>query len=384
MEHRNTYIAHLDLDCFFVSVERIKNPALIGKPVVVAGVPQERGVVASASYEARMYGIHSAMPTAHALKLCPSLIVVQPHHHEYIQISDRIFQRLCDFAPSVERASIDEMNMDFTGCEQLYNNDFHNFLKSLQRLIALEFKLPSTIALSSNATVSKIAANLVKPNGLYIVPHGYEAEFLAPININVIPGVGKKTEEILCRAGFRTIADIQRSSLQQLTMLLGKHGLWIYNAAFGKGPTTLSAPSIPKSISREETFVKDLHTINEAKRSLFELVESCCSHLREQQLKARTITLKLRYSNFSTVTRSHTVLPTDEDPIVFSIAFDLLIKSWVPQKPLRLLGVRLSNLDGSDQLPLFFFNEKTTKILTALDELRRKYGNNIIHFGSVE
>lgn len=384
MNERRPYIAHLDLDCFFVSVERLFNPSLIGKPVVVAGLPEERGVVASASYEARTYGIHSAMPTAQALRLCPSLIVVRPRHHEYTRISDELTARLCDFAPIVERASIDEVNMDFTGCEQLYNNDFAGLLKTLQHVIAVEFKLPSTIALSSNVTLSKIAANQVKPNGLCIVPHGKEAEYLAPLDLSVIPGVGKATEEKLRRAGFRTIADLQRATPQHLINLLGKHGIWLYETALGKGRTYLSQPSHPKSVSREETFANDLTTFEEAKRQLFPLVESCCAQLREQKQKARTITLKVRYSDFSTITRAQTVAPTDEDPLVYKTVLELLSKTFTTPKPIRLLGVRLSNFDDAEQLPLFPTNEQKQKILAAVDALRSKYGRDIIHFGSGE
>jgi DNA polymerase IV len=232
------YIAHLDLDCFFVSVERIKDPKLIGKPVAVGGSATGRGVVSSASYEARKFGVHSAMPTARALKLCPQLIVVHGSHGEYGRISDKLFQRMCELAPLVERASIDEMNMDFTGCEHLYHNDLPGFMKTIKQLVLKEFQLPCTIGLASNKTVAKIATNRVKPNGVIFVPHGTEAAYLAPFDISVIPGIGNKTEMYLRGKGFNTVADIQRKSEDEVLKILGKHGVWIYNAAYGRGSDT--------------------------------------------------------------------------------------------------------------------------------------------------
>ena len=235
MENQKKYIAHLDLDCFFVSVERIKNPDLIGKPVVVGGSAEGRGVVASASYEARKFGVHSAMPTARAQRLCPNLIIVHGSHGEYGRISKKLFERLKQLAPIVERASIDEMNMDFTGCEHLYNNDLPGFIKIIQKTVKEEFKLPCTIALGSNKTIAKIAANQVKPNGVIFILHGTEAEYLAPLDINVIPGIGKKTEEYLKEKGFLKVADLQKKSEDELLKILGKHGSWIHHAANGKG-----------------------------------------------------------------------------------------------------------------------------------------------------
>ena len=252
------YIAHLDLDCFFVSVERIKNPELIGKPVIVGGSAAGRGVVASASYEARKFGIHSAMPTARAQRLCPNLIVVHGNHGEYGRISKKLYERMCELAPVVERASIDEMNMDFTGCENLYHNDLPGFMKTIQKLVLDEFKLPCSIGLASNKTIAKIAVNQVKPAGVVFVPHGTEAEYLAPLDIGVIPGVGKKTEEYLREKGFHKVSDIQQRTEKEILDILGKHGLWIYNVAFGRGSDVIGDEWDAKSISREETFAKDI------------------------------------------------------------------------------------------------------------------------------
>jgi DNA polymerase-4 len=377
------YIAHLDLDCFFVSVERIKNPDLIGKPVVVGGSATGRGVVASASYEVRKFGVHSAMATARALRLCPNLIVVRGSHGEYSRVSERLFNRLCELAPVVERASIDEMNMDFTGCENLYNNDLPGFMKTIQKLVLEEFKLPCTIGLASNATLAKIAANRVKPAGVIFVPHGTEARYLAPYDVSVIPGIGKKTEEYLRSKGFNTVADLQAKSEEELLKILGKHGLWIHRIANGLGSDVIGEDWDAKSISREETFAKDIADRGELEGIIFDLTEDVCSRLRAQRWKARTITLKLRYSDFKTITHAGSVEPTNDDAAVARIARGLLRSAYTRRLPIRLLGVRLSNFEEEEQLslPLFQSDEKKQTILKTIDEIRSKYGDSIIHLG---
>jgi DNA polymerase-4 len=379
------YIAHLDLDCFFVSVERIKNPDLIGKPVVVGGSAASRGVVASASYEARKFGIHSAMPTARAQRLCPNLIVMPGSHGEYSRASKKLYERLCDLAPIVERASIDEMNMDFTGCENLYNNDLPGFIKTIQKLVLDEFNLPCTIALASNATVAKIAANQVKPAGVIFIPHGKEAGYLAPFNINVVPGIGKKTEEYLQSKGFHRISDLQAKSENELLTILGKHGSWIYNVAHGRGSEIIAEESDAKSISREETFAKDIADRNELEKTIFELTEDVCRQLRMHNWKARTITLKLRYSDFKTITRAQSIEPTNDDTVVSHTVRELLQTSYIRKLPIRLLGVRLTNFIEEQQFELALSpsEQKKQSILHIVDDLRKKFGDNVIHVGSI-
>lgn len=377
------YIAHLDLDCFFVSVERIKNPDLIGKPVVVGGSAAGRGVVASASYEARKFGVHSAMPTAQAQRLCPKLIVVHGSHGEYGRVSTKLFERMRELAPVVELASIDEMNMDFTGCENLYHNDLPGFMKTIQRLVLDEFKLPCSIGLASNKTIAKIAVNQVKPNGVVFVPHGIETKYLAPLNIGVIPGVGKKTEEFLRSKGFNKVADIQHKTEKEFLDILGKHGLWIYNVAFGHGSDVVGEEWDAKSISREETFAKDVADRKELEKVIFELTEDVCQQLREHGWKARTVTLKLRYSDFKTLTHARSIDPTNDDTIVAQTARSLLLFAYTRKLPIRLIGVRLTNFDDEEQMELSLFPSKKKKqdILHAVDTLRKKFGDDVIHVG---
>jgi len=374
------YIAHLDLDCFYVSVERINDPALIGKPVVVGGSPQGRGVVASASYEARRYGVRSAMPTGRALKLCPQLLIVRGHHRQYGEISDRLFHRMTDISPAVERASIDEMYMDFTGTEKLYGNDLPGYMHTLQKLVLDEFSLPCTISLSSNKLVSKISANTVKPNGVIAIPHGEERTFLAPLPIDVIPGVGKKTGEYLRSKGFRTVGDIQSTPQQNFLKLMGKHGAWFYDAAHGRGSSQISTDHTRKSISREETFGSDIGSITELERVLKDLTSDVCSTLRRKNFHTRKVSVKLRYSDFTTITRDKSVDETNNDVDIFAAASALLRKNFDTNRKLRLIGVRLSSLAEIEQLELDFFGKERRDVhmLEAVDKLRKRFGRKVI------
>jgi DNA polymerase-4 len=379
------YIAHLDLDCFFVSVERINDPSLNGKPVAVGGIGR-RGVITSASYEARPYGVRSAMPTARALQLCPQLTVVRGSHGEYGKISKQLYKFLCDYSPVVEQASIDEMYMDFTGCEKLYNNDLPGLMRTLQALVKKEFSLPCTIALSPNKVISKIATGVVKPAGVVSIDLGDEKEFLAPLDIAVIPGVGAKTEKELRKYNFNTIRDLQRSSEEVLATLLGDHGRFIFRIANGIGSDRLDVGWKRKSISNEETFGADILDINLVLRHLFELTESVCYNTRRYGWKGKTVRIKIRYSDFSTITRNVTLIePTGDDKIVFEAAKKLFLRSCDRKKPVRLLGVGLTQFSEAqdETLPIFANDEKRNQALGAVDTLKKKFGDDAIHTGAV-
>ena len=290
---------------------------------------------------------------------------------------------MLEVAPVVERASIDEMYLDLTGCESLYLNDLPGYMKKLQEMIKAEFQLPCTIALASNKLVAKIAANTVKPAGVIYVPLGTEKEFLAPLPIGVIPGVGKKTEEFLTQKGLKIVADLQNVPLKELIKLLGAHGEWIHRASNGDGSTTLETEHIAKNISREETFEKDISDIEELEKILFTLTESVCSTLRLKSLSARTVQLKLRNSKFETITRRHTIKPTNYDPDIFNAVKQLLHGAHDGKTPIRLIGVGLSNFtdDAETDLDLFPASEKQQKVLQAVDKLREKFGDDTIKIG---
>ncbi len=383
MPNQKKYIAHLDLDCFFVSVERIKNPALNGKPVAVGGSASGRGVVASASYEARKFGVRSAMPTGRALQLCPQLLVVGGNHKDYGEYSNNLYKRMLDFTPIIERASIDEMYLDFTGCEALYGNNLPAFMKTLQQIVWKEFSLPCTIALASNKYIAKIAAGTVKPAGVCHVPHGEEKKFLAKLPIDVIPGVGPKTAPLLRAKGFHTVADIQRTSPERMNTLLGEVGIHLGQIANGEGPNTLTVDWERKSISREETFDHDIGDLGQLTKILHSLTEDVCSNLRSYRWKSKTVSLKLRYADFKTVTRAVTIEPTDDDTVVLGSVVGLLRGAYSGEKPVRLLGVRLSNFSGREEgdLNLFPGDNKRSQMFDAVDKLRKKFGGNVIHVG---
>lgn len=383
MTDRPKHIAHLDLDCFFVSVERIKDPSLRGKPVAVGGSPQGRGVVASASYEARAFGVRSAMSAARALRLCPQLLMVRGRHHEYGEYSDRLYERLTQLAPVVERASIDEFYFDLTGCEGLYNNDLPGFIRSLKELVLKELALPCSIALATGKTLAKIAVGTVKPSGVCIVRPGEEKAFLAPLPVGVIPGVGAKTEARLHSRGIRTVADLQNLSREKVTALLGVHGNWLLEVANGGGSHELVTDWVRKSISREETFGKDLERKEDLEREMFTLVEDVCSTLRSKAWNTGTIQVKVRYQDFTTHSTARTIEPTNDDTIVFRTARELL-RSLHDGRPVRLIGVHLSNFSAGEQLEMQFSERdgNREKMLKAVDDLRAKFGDGVIHVGN--
>jgi len=376
-------IAHLDLDCFYVSVERIRDPGLIGKPVVVGGSPEGRGVVASASYEARAFGVRSAMPAAQARRLCPSLIFVRSSFGEYGRISDRLYGRMLEIAPAIERASIDEMYLDFTGCESLYGNDLPGFMPTLQRMVRDEFDLPSSVSLATSKTLAKIAVGTVKPAGICVVPPGAERAFLAPLPVSVIPGVGAKTEAALHRHGLKSVGDLQRMDRHRLIELLGKHGDWLHRVALGEGSGTVETDHTRKSISQERTFDRDVNDRRELESILMDHVEAVCSTLRGRGWKARTVGLKLRYADFTTLTRARTLEATDDDPVVFRTVRDLLRQAYIAGRGVRLLGVHLSNFDERAQLELDLDPgaRRRSQLLQAVEEIRTKYGERAIHIG---
>ncbi len=378
----SSVVNFLSVVCFFVSVERIKDPSLKGKPVVVGGSPNGRGVVASASYEARKFGVRSAMPASQALRLYPKLIMVRGSHREYSEYSDKIYDRLRELVPIVERVSIDEMYLDLTGCGKLYSGLFR-FIADIQAMIDKEIGLPCSIALASNRTVAKIATDTVKPHGLCQIQHGKEKEFLAPLPISAIPGVGKQSEQRLKKEGFHIIADIQAIPSAELEQRFGKHGSWLYRVANGKGRDILLGDHVRKSIGQEQTLSSNVSDKSSLRRILHKEVESVCSTLRKKNWKTRTITVKIRYSNFETITRSKTISPTNHDPEIFAVAKELLDIHYDHNRSVRLVGVQLTNFVDADDGSLLLFPDPDKKrdLHVAVDALRKKFGRKIIHIG---
>jgi DNA polymerase-4 len=381
MQMRVRSIIHVDLDAFFASVEELENPELKGLPLVVGGDPNKRGVVASCSYAARKFGVRSAMPMYLALRLCPQAIRVAGRHDLYGVYSRRVMAVLADFAPVIEQLSIDEAFLDVTGCEPLYGSSA-DIARRIQERVRAEIGLPCSLGVASNKTVAKIATDSGKPNGLVVVSPGSEADFLAPFVVEVIPGVGKKTAERLHQMGVRSVRQLARLPLQRLRDEFGAHGENLYQLARGLDDSPVVSGHEARSISQERTFDQDTGDMAQLRRCLLECAQGVGSELRRHELMARTITLKLRYQDFETISRGLTLpLPTDIDDVIYETATGLLEREWRGRRKIRLLGVRASNMVREVAYQLQLFEEgqdKQGRVARAVDELRSRFGDDMI------
>lgn len=374
-------IFHLDLDAFFVSVERILDPSLKGKPVIVGGDPHGRGVVAACSYEAREYGLHSAMPIRQAFKLCPGGIYLHGHYDEYVRYSHAVKNILSGYAPVIEQASIDEFYMDFTGCRKIYGSMF-SFASRLQQEIKQKLSLPCSLGIGTNKTVAKIGSDCMKPMGItYIIP-GMEKEFLSHMPVETLPGVGKVLSKQLNSKGFFVIGDIIKLSTDYWGAAYGKYGIDLWHKANGEGTEYLTVEREQKSISKETTFGSDVTSHEKIYEVLFELTGRVCQNLRDENFIASTISIKLRYSDFQTLTRSRTIKPTDDDKLIFETAKNLLMKCHTRRVGVRLIGVGVSKFSNFCEQEVLFEDEeiKRKKLFRAIDFLRNKYSYSIINF----
>jgi len=379
-------IIHIDLDAFFASVEELEDPSLRGLPLIVGGDPDKRGVVASCSYAARKYGVRSAMPMAMALRLCPQAVRLPARHGVYAGYSRRVMALLAEYAPAVEPISIDEAFLDVTGCEAIHGNG-ETIARRIQERIRDEIGLPCSLGVASNKTVAKIATDSGKPNGLVVVPPGREAEFLAPFVVEVIPGVGKKTAERLHRMGVRLVRDLARLPLERLREEFGAHGEHLYYLARGQDDDPVTPQRETKSISQERTFDHDTADPAEVRRCLLECAQGLGGELRRHGYMARTITLKLRFEGYVTLTRGLTLaLPTDIDDAIYDVAHGLLEREWTGRRKIRLIGIRASNLvrEAAYQLQLFDRgSDKQAQVARVVDEIRARFGDNAIKRASL-
>ena len=381
MRPRARSIIHIDLDAFFASVEEIEDPSLKGLPLIVGGEPDKRGVVASCSYAARKYGVRSAMPMSMALRLCPQAKRVPPRHTAYSVYSKRVMAILSDYAPVVEQISIDEAFLDVTGCEPLFGSP-QQMAHTIQERVRSEIGLPCSLGVAGNKTVAKIATESGKPNGLVVVPPGQEAEFLAPFAVEVIPGVGRKTAALLQRMGVRSVRELSRLPVDRLREEFGAHGESLYWLARGEDDSPVVSGHETKSISQERTFDRDTDDAADIRRCLLECAEGVGKELRRQQLMARTITLKLRFEGYITITRGVTpALPADVDDVIYQTACELLAAAWTGRRKIRLVGVRASNLTREVAYQLHLFEagqEKQGRVNRAVDGIRRRFGRDAI------
>jgi DNA polymerase-4 len=377
---------HVDMDAFFVSVEELFDPSLIGKPVVVGGKANQRGVVSAASYAARKFGVHSAMPLRTAARLCPQAIFVEGHPTRYRDYSHKIFEILKTFSPQVDMASVDEAYMDLTGTERLHGPPL-SAAHRLHEAIKRNTNLNCSIGIATARMVAKVASDQAKPNGvLWIVP-GQEASFLAPLDVRKIPGVGKVTEKTLAAWGVRKVGDLAALEEDFLRQHLGQWGLALAGKSHGLDAGgwfdgVVGAEHTPKSISHEVTFNEDTADADALESTLARLSEMVARRLREHDLHARTVQLKLRYSDFTTITRAHSFdHGTQLDTAIFPAVRALFRANRKPGATIRLLGVQtsgLKRLEGQLNMLDEPNTERWRKAMTAVDRMRDKFGEDSV------
>ena len=382
-------ILHLDLDAFFCAVEEQRDPSLSGKPFAVGGQPETRGVVASCSYVARAFGVHSAMPMAQAVRLCRGLIIVSSRHGAYERASTKVMERLYALTPLVERVSIDEAFLDVTSRRE----PGEAVARELQRTIREDLGLPCSLGVAASKLVAKIANNVGKasarsegpPNAILVVPPGKEAEFLAPLPVKALWGVGPKTAAGLEALGMRTIGDLARWREVDLVGRFGAHGHSLAFHARGIDDEPVEVTHETKSISKETTFAQDVGDRDVLEGTLLALAEGVGRELRREGLKCRTVNLKFRRPDFTTLTRQVTLRePTDLDQRIYREAKRLMNKVWRPGQQVRLIGVGASKLDASaEQLSLWDpGSEKEEHLQEAIDSLRERFGNQAVRWGT--
>jgi DNA polymerase-4 len=380
---------HVDMDAFFVSVEELYDPSLKGKAVVVGGQRDERGVVSAASYEARKFGVHSAMPLRTAAKLCPHAIFVEGHPDRYREYSAKAHEIMCRFTPLVEMASIDEAYLDMTGTERLHGPSLRA-AHQLHVAMKKETQLNCSVGIASSRVVAKITSDQAKPNGVLWVVPGQEAVFISHLEIRKMPGVGRVTEKRLHEIGIRTIGQLAGMEDSVLHDVLGEWGLSLAAKAQGLDAggwydSEIGEDDAPKSISHEHTFGHDVRDQESLEATLLRLSEMVGRRLREHKLYARTLQLKLRYTDFTTITRASS-LPraTQLDNEIYSEMRELFRANWKSGHSVRLLGVGTSNFEDSEGQPSLLDNshERWQQLLSAADKLRDKFGDRKVVLGT--
>lgn len=376
MQTSNRCIVHLDLDTFFVSVERLLNSSLIGKPVIIGGT-SDRGVVASCSYEARQFGVHSAMPMKMARILCDHAIVVRGDMDQYSKYSKIVTEIIAEQAPVYEKASIDEHYLDITGMDKFFGN--LKWSQELRHKITHETGLPVSFGISVNKTVSKIATNEAKPNGLLQVPYQKIHPFMDPLSIKKIPMIGNRTYMLLRSMGISTINTLRFIPVDMMERVMGKNGIVIWKKANGIDPTPVQQYSDRKSIGTETTFETDTIDIVMLKNMLIGMVEKITFQLRKEQRLTSCVTVKIRYSNFDTHTLQKHIPYTAFDHVLFKTTLELFEKLYTRRMLIRLIGVKFSSLvQGSQQLNMFEDTPEMTSLYQAMDRIRLRFGTKAI------
>ena len=369
-------ITHMDLDSFFVSVERIKNSALIGKPVIIGG-NSDRGVVASCSYEVRAYGVHSAMPMKQAKLLCPEAIIIRGDSQSYSDHSQTVTQIIAESVPLYEKSSIDEFYIDLTGMDKFFGS--WKLAMELKTKILKETGLPISFGLASNKTVSKVATGTAKPFGQRKVDWGDEIPFLAPLSVKKIPGVGSETYKTLRNLGIQYIKTLQEMPMELLFKTLHKPGIDLWKKAQGIDNRKVEPYQERKSIGTERTFEKDTIDVIKLRNLISAMAENLAYQLRKGDKVCACITVKVRYSDFNTHTLQAKIPYTSADHIVIAKSLELFNKLYQRRLLIRLIGVRLSDLvSGGFQMNLFEDSEEMANLYQAMDRLRNRYGNDAV------
>jgi DNA polymerase-4 len=390
MQAPSRTVFHVDMDAFFVSVEELFDPSLKGKAVVVGGQRHERGVVAAASYEARKFGVHSAMPLRTAAKLCPQAIFVNGHPDRYRTCSEKVHHVLESFTPQVEMASIDEAYLDMTGTERLHGPPLLAAHK-LHQTMKAETRLNCSIGIGTSRLIAKVCSGKAKPHGMLFAIPGQEAKLLAPLDVRDIPGVGKVTEQKLHALGVLTVGDLARFEEWFLEEHLGKWGLALAGKARGEDAGgwfdgVIGELEAAKSISHEHTYDQDTASIEQIESTLMRLSEMVGRRLREQQFHARTLQLKLRYKDFTTITRARTLeTPTQLDNEIYQQIRALFHTNWRKGTEVRLLGVQASSFNELPSQGDFLEDQgrgKWQQALVAADKLRDRYGEKSVTLGT--
>ncbi len=369
-------ILHMDLDTFFVSCERLLDSRLNGKPILIGGT-SDRGVVASCSYEARLYGIHSAMPMKMAKERCPEAIVIKGNGSTYSKYSHLVTEIIKENAPVFEKASIDEFYMDFTGMDRFFGN--LKYASELRQKIIKETGLPISFGLSENKTVSKIATGEAKPNNQLSIHYGEEKAFLAPLSVKKIPMVGLKTYQTLCNLGIKKIQTIQEMPIELMENVLGVNGIGIWKKANGIDHAVVEAYSEKKSISTEHTFERDTTDVHLLHSLLSSMCEKLTFQLRKTNKLTACVTLKIRYSDFQTQTLQKQIPYTATDHELLPIIQELFTRLYQRRVMIRLIGIRFSTLvSGHHQLRLFDQQTSYTDLYQAMDRIRKRFGEQYI------
>lgn len=381
-------ILHVDMDAFYASVEERDNPSLVGRPLIVGGTPDGRGVVAAANYAVRKFGVHSAMPTARALQLCPHAVVLRPRMEHYAAVSAKIREIFHRYTPEVEPLSLDEAFLDATGCEQLFGS-VETIGRGIKKDIFNELNLVASVGVAPNKFLAKLASDLDKPDGFTVIQKNAIQQVLDPLPVTRIWGVGKATKQSFDQIGVTTIGDLRQLSVDELRKTFGQSGEHFWRLARGIDDRQVVSDRSAKSISHETTFPADIRDRDVLRAWLLELTEQVSRRLRQNNIRGRTVQLKVRYSNFDTITRSKSLAePTNVTDHLWSVVSELLM-SGLPNRPLivRLLGMGVSQLQPQDSVQRSLFeqeedDERSSKLDAVADQIRDRFGSTSLRRAS--